>query len=126
MKKIWIFILGALLLSVYPVAAIAICGPPPSVPPKPPPNCNNMMGPAAQNALGNLLQLKEKAQSLLDQAIEQGLDVTEIEEMLEKANELLEMAEKIKMANPIPANNMMLEAQQLYEDAISDLEALLG
>jgi hypothetical protein len=126
MKKICIFMLGALLLSVYPVAANAICGPPPSTPPKPPPNCNNMMGPTAQNALGNLLQLKEKAESLLDQAIEQGLDVTDIQEMLDKANALLEMAEKIKMANPIPANNMMLEAQQLYEDAISDLEALLG
>lgn len=126
MKKICIVVLGALLLSCYPVAASYICGPPPSAPPKPPPNCNNMMGPSAQNALGNVLLLKEKALSLLDQAMEQDLDVTEIEALINEANALLEMAEKIKLANPIAAHNMMLEAQQMYENAISDLEALLG
>jgi hypothetical protein len=126
MKKICIFMLGVLLISVYPVATLAICGPPPSAPPKSPPNCNNMMGPTAQNALGNVLQLQEQAQSLLDQALEQDLDVEGIEDMLEEANALLEMADKIKLANPIAAHNMMLEALQIYENAISDLEALLG
>ena len=84
------------------------------------------MGPAAHNALANGLDLKEKAHSLLDQAMEQDLDVDEIEDQLERADALLEKAQRIGRANPIAASNMAREAAEIYENAISDLEALLG
>ena len=105
---------------------------PPSVPsipsglPKFAANAYNMMGPAAHNALKNALNLKEKAHSLLDQAMEQDLDVSEIEDLIERADALVEKAQTMLIANPIPTGNMCREAAEIYENAISDLEALLG
>ena len=126
MRKKYILLIGILVFAVYPIGICAgVSGPPPSMTPQAP-NASNMMGPAAQNALGNALQLDEKAHSLLDQAMEQGLDVSEIEERIEEACALLEKAQKIVRVNPIPAANMAREATQIFEDAISDLEALLG
>lgn len=131
MKKKTLLLLG-IVLFVIPVGVQAIVPPPPvpapSNPPAPssPGNTNSMMGPSAQNVLGTALDLKEKAHSLLDQALEQDLDVSELEDLLDKADELLEKAQKILRANPIPASNMLREAAQIYEDVISDLEALLG
>lgn len=110
---------------VYPVAAVVVV-PFPPMPPPPPPNSNSMMGPAAHNAMSTALGLKENAHALLDQAIEQGLDVTAISESIAEADALLEKAQKIVRANPIPANNMLREAIGIYEQAVSDLEALLG
>ena len=126
MKKKSILLIGMLILAAYPVSVYAsiTCVPPSPTPQAP--NASNMMGPAAHNALGNALQLKENAHSLLDQAMEQGLDVSEIEDLIEKADALLEKAQKIGRANPIPAANMARGAAQIYENAISDLEALLG
>ncbi|KYK36775.1 MAG: hypothetical protein HXS46_01325 [Theionarchaea archaeon] len=124
MKKIGLLLLGALVLTACPVGAV-ICTTNPPTPPTPG-NSNSMMSGPAYHAVKNAQQLKEKAHSLLDQAMEQDLDVSEIEDIIAKADALLEMAEKIKKANPIPANNMAREAAELYEQAISDLEALLG
>ncbi|MGD2250097.1 MAG: hypothetical protein PVF58_16965 [Candidatus Methanofastidiosia archaeon] len=106
--------------------AHCLCGPPPSPPVPSVPNPNSMMGPAANNVIGKALELKEKANSLFDQAEEQDLDVTEFEDILEKADALLEKAQKIARVNPIPAGNMAREASELYNQLISDLEALLG
>ncbi|KYK35640.1 MAG: hypothetical protein HXS48_22725 [Theionarchaea archaeon] len=125
MKKKGILLIGMLVCIAYPVSVYATCGPPPSQPPLAP-NALNMMGPAAHNAVNNALQLKEKAHSLLDQAMEMDLDVEEIEDLIAEADALLEKAQKIMRANPIPASNMAREAAQIYENAISDLEALLG
>ena len=128
MKK-KILLLGIVLLVVFPASVQAICvvTPPPNPPtPSNPGNTNSMMGPSAQNALGTALDLKEKAHSLLDQALEQDLDVSEFEDILDKADALLEKAQKILRANPIPAGNMLREAAEMYENVISDLEALLG
>ena len=86
----------------------------------------NMMGPAVQTCLHRTLDLKEKIHSFLDQAAEQDLDVSEIEDLLDRADALLKKAQAIATANPIPATNMCREAAGLYEDVISDLEALLG
>lgn len=124
MKK-HILLLGMLLV-VCPASVLA-CAPSSST--STPPvimNSNSMMGGASVNAAGTALQLKEKAHSLLDQAIGQGLDVSEIEDSIAEADALLEKAQQILRFNPIPANNMAREAAQLYEDAVSDLEALLG
>lgn len=126
MKKKGILLLGMLVVLVFPVSVLAVCGPPPSATPSTPTNSNSMMSAAAHNAIQNALKLKEKAHSLLDQAMEQDLDVSEIEALLEEADALLEKAQQIGRANPIPAGNMAREAAQIYEDAISDLEALLG
>ncbi len=126
MKKEGIILLGLLVFLAVPVSAPCVVTPPNPPAPGQPINGNAMMGPAAQNAVHNALDLKEKAHSLLDQAMEQDLDVSEIEGMIEKADALLEKAQKILRANPIAAGNMAREAAQIYEDAISDLEALLG
>lgn len=115
-----------LIIVVCSANIYGICGPSTSPLPPPAPNSNNMMGPAAHSAIGTALELKEKAHSLLDQAMEQDLDVTDIEKLIEEADALLEKAQKIGRANPIPSANMAREAAQMYEDAISDLEALLG
>ena len=125
MKKKSIPLFAIVILVVLPVGVYACSCPPP---PRPPlaPNTGNMMGPAAYSAISNASDLKEKAHSLLDQAMEQDLDVTDLEDLIAKADALLEKAEKIKRANPIPAGNMAREAAQLYESIISDLEALLG
>jgi hypothetical protein len=125
MKKKSMLLFAVLILVTLPVGVGALCGPPPSQPPMAP-NASNMMGPAAYSAIGNASELKEKAHSLFDQAMEQDLDVEDIEDLIAKADALLEKAEKIKRANPIPASNMAREAAQIYEDIISDLEALLG
>ena len=128
MKKKGMLLFVVLVLMAWPVGIYASS--PPCPPPSPgvpsAPNVNNMMGPASYNVIGNALQLKEKAHSLFDQAEEQGLDVSEFEEMLNKADALLEKAQKISRVNPIPATNMAREALGLYEQVISDLEALLG
>ncbi len=127
MKKKGIFLLGILVLVAFPVGVQAVCVTTPNPPaPSNPGNSNSMMGPASQNALMNALDLKEKAHSLLDQAMEQDLDVEEIEKLIDKADELVEKAKKILRVNPIPAGNMLREAAEMYENAISDLEALLG
>ena len=126
MKKKSILFVGILVLAAYPVGLCAgWCGPPPSVTPQAP-TVGNMMGPAAHSALANALEWKEKAHALLDQALEQDLEVSEFEDAIAKADELLAKAQKIARANPIPASNMAREAAQIYEDVVSDLEALLG
>jgi ElaB/YqjD/DUF883 family membrane-anchored ribosome-binding protein len=124
MKKPIALLLVLAAVMVCPVGAY-VCGPPPAAPGNPT-NSNSMMGPAAYNAVDEALDLKEKAHSLFDQAMEQDLDVTEIEDLIEKADSLLEEAQKIMRSNPIPATNMAREAQDTYEQIISNLEALLG
>lgn len=118
------------LLFVVLVSGVCLAYSCPSTPsaPKPPmlQAAYNMMGPAVQTCLHRTLDLKEKAHSLLDQAVEQDLDVSEIEDLLDRADALLEKTQAIATANPIPATNMCREAAGLYEDVISDLEALLG
>lgn len=81
---------------------------------------------AALSVIDNTLQLKEKAHSLFSQAEEQDLDVLKIKDVLGEADALLEKAQNIGRANPISAAHMAGEAAELYEQVISDLEALLG
>lgn len=126
MKKKSILLLGLLVFAVCP-AGVAACTPPSqSSTPSAGTNSNSMMGPAGANALSTALQLKEKAHLFLDQASEQGLDVSEIADLIAEADALLEKVQKIVRANPIPASNLAREAAHLYENALSDLEALLG
>jgi hypothetical protein len=117
---------AAFSLATTSMAHCYYCGPPPSPSVPSVPNPNNMMGPATNNVIGNALDLKEKAHSLFDQAEEQDLDVSEFEDLLARADALLEMAQKIARVNPIPAGNMAREAAEIYDQIISDLEAMLG
>ena len=127
MKKKGIFLLVVLFLLAGPVGVHAVAVAPPSPPPPPAaPSPNSMMAPAAQNALSSALELKEKAHSLLDQAAERGLDVSDIEGLIAEADALVEKAQKIVRANPIPASNMLREAAEMYEDSIPYLEDLLS
>jgi hypothetical protein len=71
-------------------------------------------------------KLRENAHLLLDQAMEQDLDFSEIEDAIKKAEELLEKASEIMESDPSSARSMAEEAAEIYERAISDLEALLG
>jgi hypothetical protein len=121
-------VVGMLVVMAYPAAAFLVVAPvPPVCPPVlRTPNTNAMMSPASVNALPTALQKGETARTLLDQALQKGFDVSEISEALAKADALLEKAQKIAVANPIPASNMVREALAIYNTAISDLEALLG
>ena len=85
-----------------------------------------MMSATAYNASSSAFTLREEAHTLLDQAEGQGLNVSGIADSIAEADALLEKAQEIAWANPIPSNNMAIEAISIYESAISDLEALLG
>ena len=129
MKKKAILLLGMMVFLAGSVGAKLVVVPitPPNPPaPAVPLSTNTAMGGGGANAVSTALDLKEKAHSLLDQAMEQDLDVSEIEDAIEKADALLEKAQKIMRVNPVAASNMAREAAGIYEDAISDLEALLG
>ncbi len=59
--------------------------------------------------------------------MEQEFDASEIEDAIQKADELLkEEDRKIMKSDPTRARSMMEEATEIYENAVSDLEALLG
>lgn len=131
MKKKALLLLGMLVFLAGSVGAlipaVAPVTPPPNPPvPAVPLSSNTAMGGGSPNVVSTALELKEKAHSLLDQAMEQDLDVSEIEDAIKKADALLEQAQKIMRINPIAASNMAREAAQIYENAMSDLEALLG
>ena len=121
-----LILLGILLFAAYPAVALACTPPAPAPPPSSPLSSNSMMGPAASNGLNAALQLSAKAHALLDQATEQGFDVSNISDFIAEADALLEKAQKIRICNPIPASNMIREASAVYAEAISELEALLG
>jgi hypothetical protein len=120
-----LLVLGMLLIAIYPAAAVVVV---PLNPPAPsaPPTCNSMMSATAYNASSSAFTLREEAHTLLDQAEGQGLNVSGIADSIAEADALLEKAQEIAWANPIPSNNMAIEAISIYESAISDLEALLG
>ncbi len=127
MKATYFILLGVMLLTFYPAAAVVAPLPPPPVSQvSQPPNINSMMSPAAQNLLNTALQLKDEAQSLLDQATEKQLDVATITDSLAEADALVENAQKIAMCNPIPAGNMLRQAIEIYNKAVSDLKSLLA
>jgi hypothetical protein len=126
MKMKLAILLGMLLLLSFPAAANAVAPPPPPPSVPQPPNSNNMMAPLAQNTLKTVLSSQQKAHDLLDQATEQGLDVEDIKNSISEADALVEKAKQIALSNPIPALNMLREAAEIYEKAISDLEALLS
>lgn len=126
MKMKLVILLGMLLVLSFPAAANAVICPPPPHPVPQTPNSNSMMGPLARTTLDTVLSSQEKAHSLLDQASEQDLDVEDIANSISEADALVEKAKQIVLSNPIAALNMLREAAEIYENAISDLEALLG
>ncbi len=79
-------------------------------------------------ALFHILQaktLKEEAHLLLQEALQKGLDISEVQPLIEKADTLLESAEKFySSGNYIPANNIALYAIRLYEQVIEILGML--
>jgi hypothetical protein len=125
MKRKGMILSGVLVLMACSAAIVggnvAPIAPPLSTTPYSP---NVSMVPAAVNAYNAALGLKEDAQSLLDQAEGMALDVGDIADAIAEADSLLERAEKIMRVHPIAAINMIKEATQLYENAISDLNAL--
>jgi len=84
------------------------------------------MTPLARYHIERAEQLKEKAESLLEEARQKGIDVTEIEELYKKANKYLETAKAFLPAVPVAANNWALQAIELYEKIIRLLEDLLA
>jgi hypothetical protein len=72
--------------------------------------------------------LKGEAEELLSEAQGQGLDTTEIEELMAEAEDFLNIAEKFCMnsTNCIAGNWNALKAMELYTQAIDKLEDLLG
>jgi hypothetical protein len=72
--------------------------------------------------------LKERAETLLKEAQEKGLDTTAIEELMEKAEEYLETALEFcdEGTNCIAGNWNVLKAMEMYRKAINELNELLG
>lgn len=120
-------LLGILILAVYPVCvgALAVVTPP-SPAPQGGMNSNSMMAAASNNAVSAAKKLKDEAYALLEDASGKGLNVSDIEKALKEADELLKEAERIAIANPIPAGNYARDAAEIYRKAISDLKALLS
>jgi hypothetical protein len=84
------------------------------------------MKPLAQYHIEQAEQLKEKAESLLEQARTKGIDTTDVEGLYNEANEYLETAKAFLAAVPTVANNWALMAIDLYEEVIETLEDLLA
>ena len=80
---------------------------------------------AANLSLTTAGQLKEKAHSLFDQAMEQGVDVSEVADMLAAVDALLEVAQEYATTDPVAAISLAKDAARRYGQIISDLEALL-
>ena len=127
MKMNSLILLGLLFLTLYPAAVLGClpAAPPPAPLPPIPSGSNISMSPTASSGISAALQLQTTAHTLLDEANEKGIDVSAISELIVQADALLKKAQKIRIANPIPANNMAREALQIYEQVISELEALL-
>ncbi|MGC1123328.1 MAG: FG-GAP-like repeat-containing protein [Candidatus Methanofastidiosia archaeon] len=83
------------------------------------------MRPLAQYHIEQAEQLKEEAESLLEQARDKGINATSIEELYKKANEYLETAKAFLMTVPVVANNWALQAIEAYKEVIELLENLL-
>jgi hypothetical protein len=71
---------------------------------------------------------KTEAEDLLAEAQEQGLDTTAIEELMAEAEEYLKIAQQFcaEGTNCIAGNWNVLKAMKLYQEAIAELEELLG
>lgn len=125
MKRKGMILIGVLVLMACSAAIVGgdvvPISPPMSTTPYSP---SVSLVPAAVNAYNAALELKEDAQSLLDEAEGMGLDVGDIGDTIAEADSLLEKAEKIMRVHPIAAMNMIREAAQLYENAISELNEL--
>ncbi len=69
--------------------------------------------------------LKEEAHLLLQDALQKGLDISEVQPLIENADELLEDARNFYSSrNYIAANNLALQAINFYEQAIEILKDL--
>ena len=91
------------------------------------PTANEMMKPLSSTRIAQAESLKEEAFVLLQEAIEKGIDISEAQAMIEKADKFLIDAKKsFSSGNYIAANTLALEAIGLYQQAIETLETLLG
>jgi hypothetical protein len=70
--------------------------------------------------------LKEEVHLLLQEAVQKGIDISEVQPIREAADNILEDAKKYySSGNYIAANNGTLQAMHLYEQAMGILEDLL-
>ncbi len=87
---------------------------------------NKMMRPLASTHISQAEFLKEKTYSLLQEAVGKSINVSEVQAMIEKADELLAGAKKQYLSgNYIAANYLALKASELYQQIIEALETLL-
>ena len=85
-----------------------------------------MLKPLAFFHISQAESLKEKAHLLLQEAIEKGLDISEYQPFIETADGLVENANKFySSGNYIAANNLALQAVNLYKQIIEILEDFL-
>jgi len=84
--------------------------------------------PLAKHNIQLAQQLKEEADELLREALDKGLDTSAVEEILAKADQYLKKAEQFcfNSTNCIAGNWNALKAMELYQQAIDELEELLG
>ena len=88
---------------------------------------NFLMRPLARHRISQANSLKEKAQLLLEEAAKKELDISEAQFLINKADDLLENAEKLYLSgNYISANNFALQAIDFYEQTIEILRILIG
>lgn len=87
---------------------------------------NRMMKPLASSRIANAELLKDEVASWLEKAEGKELDVSEAESLIKKAHKLLTDAkEQYTSGNYIAANNLALEAIDLYQQAVDILLNLL-
>jgi hypothetical protein len=86
----------------------------------------SQMAPLAQHSLLKSTKLSEKAEDLLSDAQDKEIDTSEVQELMEKAEQLMSQAmEHFLKGNYIAANTLALEAAALYEQAIELLQQIL-
>jgi hypothetical protein len=93
-----------------------------------PQNPSPSLCPLAKYNIQQTLNLKEQAESLLDEALGQGLDTSAAEELMKEAQKFLEIAQQFcaEGSNCVAGNWNVLKAMQLYKEAIDELKGLLG
>ena len=88
---------------------------------------NNQMRPLAQHNMGEAQELSDHVEDLLSQAEAQGIDTSDVEELLEGAEKLLVKAQELFIeGNYTASNTCSMDAIEAFGEIIAVLEGLLS
>ncbi|MGD2250976.1 MAG: C25 family cysteine peptidase, partial [Candidatus Methanofastidiosia archaeon] len=100
--------------------------PPPRGDPRPPPNYSKAMCPLAHHRIEKAQDLIEEAKELLEKAETAGFDISDIEEKILEAEDILEKAKRYCLGqNCIAGNYLAIIATEMLIQAIEELREMI-